>query len=144
MRESLLEGQKVALFRSIVRLGEDRDCSPDFQGVIHVVKQGFVAMAVAHDRHIAARGPDQPPLDLARHEERWVGQEMKPRLERKQKQEGELVEPVQVVGDDYVVARALWDVLATLDLELKAQPKERNADQADDPIGKVGPAANRE
>jgi hypothetical protein len=61
------------------------------------------------------------------------------RLDGKQEQEGELVEPVQVVGDDDVVAAMrAGDVLAALYVELEADSQQRDADEADDPVRDVG------
>jgi hypothetical protein len=61
------------------------------------------------------------------------------RLDGKQEQEGELVEPVQVVGDDDVVAAMrARDVLAAFPVELEADSEQRDADEADDPVRDVG------
>jgi hypothetical protein len=67
---------------------------------------------------------------------------MKPWLDRKQEQQGELVEPVQVIGDQDVVAPP-DDVLATFHLEPEAQMEERYGDQADEPVREIGPGADR-
>ena len=96
-------------------------------------------MPLAHDRHVATGGPHEPPLELASHEHRRVGQEMEARLEGKEQQEGELVQPVQVVGDDDVVAAPRpRDVLSALDVELEAEPEQGDPDHAHDPIRNVG------
>src|SRR2546430_7560405 len=62
---------------------------------------------------------------------------MEPWLERQQKEQDELVQPVQVVGDDDVVARAR-NVRAALDIEAEAQPKQGNSDHTHQAIRKVG------
>src|SRR5258708_5998956 len=139
MGEALLEGQELALFRSVVGFRKDRHGSPNLQAAIHVVKQGLVAVTFANDGDVATRVPDQPPLELARHQVFWVGEKVQARLDRKQQQERELVEPVEVVGDDYVCART-WGVLAAFGLELEAEPSERH-DSAEVPVRGESPAA---
>ncbi len=67
---------------------------------------------------------------------------MEPRLNRKEVEERELVQPVEVVGDDNVVAGSR-DVLPPLHVEPKAQAQQRHPDQPDQPVWDVGPATDR-
>ena len=104
-----------------------------------MVEQGRVAVAAAHDGYVTAGGANQEPLELASHEHGRVGQEVQARLDREQQQQGELVGPVQVVGDDYVVGAVLaGDVLPAMDLEVEREAKQRDADEPDEPVGDGG------
>jgi hypothetical protein len=63
------------------------------------------------------------------------------RLRREEVEESELVQPVEVVGDDHVVARTR-DVGPALDLEAEAKAQQRDADEADEPVREVRAGAN--
>src|ERR1700737_1937387 len=142
MRETFLERQELALCGSVVAFWEDRDGSPHLEAAVHVVKQRVVAMALAHNGDVAPCRSDQPPLEFACNEVLGVGKEMHAGLDGKKQQQSELVEPVEVIADDDVIAR-LGDVLATLDLNAKAQPEEWDCDHADDSIRNVRAATDR-
>jgi hypothetical protein len=62
-------------------------------------------------------------------------------LDRKEKEERELVQPVQVVGDDDVVA-GVRKVFATFDPEPKGEPEQRDAEEPDQAIGHVRAGAD--
>src|SRR5712691_7296251 len=139
-----MEGEQLAFLRPVIALGEDRHGPSDLEAAVDVLEERFVAVALADDRHVAASRPYEPPLELARHQQRGVGEEVESRLDGKQEQESELVEPVQVVGDDDVVAAVgAGDVLAALDLELEGEPEQGDADEADDAVRDVGARSYR-
>src|SRR6266851_442102 len=142
VRKPLVKRKHLALGRAVVALGEDCHRPAHLQASVDVPKQCRVAMALAHHGHVAPGGADEPPLKFARDQDGRVGQEVQPRLDRHQEQEGELVQPVQVVGDDDVVTRA-GDVLAALDIETEADAEERDADKTDDPVRDAGARADR-
>src|SRR6266566_6287709 len=144
MGESLLEGQELAFLGAVVALGEDGDGAPQLEASVDVVEEGLVAMALANDGYVTARGADDPPLELAGHEDRGVGQEMESRFNRKEQQDGEFVQPVQVVADDDVVAGSFGDIFAAFHLEAKAEPQEGTSDQPDCAIREVGLASDRQ
>ena len=133
MREALLEGHELALGGPVVALGEQRHRAADLERAIHVVKEGAVAVAIAIDRDEAAGVANDEPLDFARDQDRRVSEEVDAGLEREEQEQRELVEPVEVVGDEHVVARTR-DVLLAPDVESEHQAEERDAEQPDQSI----------
>ena len=104
-----------------------------------MAKQGRVTVPLAHDWHIPAGGTDEPPLEATRHEDRRIGEKVQPWLDREEHQQGELVKPVQVIGDDDVVAAARpRNVLTTPDVEAEAQPQQRDPEHAHEAVSEVG------
>src|SRR5215472_11239185 len=63
--EALVKRHQLALGLSVVAFGEDRHRPAGFEAAVDVPVQGLVPMALAHDRHVAARFPDEPPLEPA-------------------------------------------------------------------------------
>src|ERR1700737_3557014 len=105
-------------------------------------EEGWVAMALADDGDAAAGVPDAEPLDLSGDKERRVGQEVDSRLDRKQQQDGELVQPVEVVGDNDVVAGPR-NVLPPRDVEAEYEVQQRDPDEPHQPVGKSRLAPHR-
>src|SRR5438094_7065981 len=137
--EPLVKREQLTLGLAVAALGKDRHRAAQLQAAIYVAVQRLVTRSLADDWHVAAGGAHQPPLELAGDQDRRVGQEVQPGLDREEVEEGELVEPVQMVGDDDVVAPARpGDVLAALHLESETQAQQGHADQADETVREVG------
>src|SRR5260370_41111221 len=130
MREPLLEGHQLALLRAVIARGKDRDRAADLDRPVHMPEKRLVSVALANDRHEAAGLPDDPPLHLARDQDRGVGKEMNARLHRKEDEQRELVQPVEVVGDDDIVAR-VRDVLFPHPVEAEDEPQQWHPDEPD-------------
>jgi len=97
---------------------------PNLETAVDVVVEGGVAMSLTDDGHVSPSGPDEPPLESALHQAGRIGEKVKPGLDREEHEEGELVQPVEVVGDHDVVAR-MRDVLMTFDLEPEEESEQR-------------------
>ncbi len=142
MGEAFLEREELAFGRPVGAFGKDPHRAADLEGAVDVVEQRLVAVALADDGHESAGVPNDEPLDLARDQERGIGQKVDPGFDRKQHQQRELVQPVEVVGDDDVVARPR-DVLLACHLEPEDEPHDRNGHQPDGAIGERRLAADR-
>ena len=76
-------------------------------------------------------------MHLAGDQDGGVGQEVEARLDREEHQERELVQPIEVVGDDHVVAGAR-NVAQPFHLETETETHERDGDHPHDSIRHVG------
>src|SRR6202022_3873790 len=86
---------------------------------------------------------NRPPLQAAPPEQLRVGQEMDARLRWEGEQDREVVEPVEVIGDQYVGA-VPRNLLAPADVEAKDEAQDRRQDRAQEPVGGGCPALDRE
>src|SRR5260370_38157158 len=141
-REPLREGQQLAPLRSVIALGKDRHRAADLERPAHMPEKRLVSVSLANDRHEAAGLPDDPPLHLARDQDGWVCKEVDARLNRKQEEERELVQPVEVVGDDNVVA-GMRDVLLPHHVEAEDEPQQWHPDEPDRAASEGRRAAHR-
>src|SRR2546422_8138081 len=82
----------------------DRDHATPLKAPVGVLEEHEVGPSLAIDRDVAAYTLDQRPLDLARHEHGGIAEEMDARLGGKGGEDGERIQPVQMVGDQHIRA----------------------------------------
>src|SRR6202165_4358947 len=137
MRKALLERHDLALGRTIVTLGIDRDHATSLQASIGVLEQHRVRAGLAIDRDVAADAFDQRPLDFARHEHGGVTEEMHAGLGREAGEDREGVEPVEMVGDQHIGAVG-GNPFAALDLDTKERMEKGHGPESHRSIRECG------
>src|SRR6266550_5413434 len=131
MREALLEGHDLAFRRPVVSLRVEGDHASALQASIHVLEEDGIGARLAVDGDIAGDALDERPLDSPRGEDRCVAEKVNPGLRGEGRENGKRIEPVQVVGDQHVVA-VRRNVLATVDLDSEQHVKEWNERQLEE------------
>jgi len=119
------ERHDLAFRRPVVPLGKDGHHAAALQASIGVMKQDDVRARLSVHWDESAGALDDRPLQLVGDEQRRVTEEMDPRLDRKGCQDGERVEPVEMVCDQDIGAVG-WNSLAALHVEPKQDMQQRD------------------
>jgi len=73
--KALVKRNELAFGRPVLAFREDRDGAADLEAAFDVLVEAPIAVTVPHHWHVAAAVANDEPLELARHEQRRVGEE---------------------------------------------------------------------
>src|ERR1700682_3393911 len=104
MGEALFERHYLAFVRTIVAFRIQGEDPTPLQALVRVVEEHGVRVGLTVDRDEPADTLDHGPLEFARDQDGRIAKKMHAGFDRKGRKDCEGVEPVQVVGDQHVVA----------------------------------------
>lgn len=137
VREALFEWHQRALRLAVMALGVERHRTAGTEAPVDMMEEGGVLVQAPVYRDVAAHRPDRRPLHAMGDKQGGVAKEMDAGLDGKGGEQGKAIEPVQVVGDDYVGALSR-DVLAACNPDSKQQMKSGEREEPYDAVGQRG------